>query len=1256
MNFSPPFSMDKWKRIKPTFETFPSHGEFLSPDNMCGAALLRLTSRGSALITELMELAELIPPIFHVAAKEAMVEDFKLKKTNALSNSLFGWLGNKNDIEDSVEALYPFPSPNISIELAKESNNGFLTNDKKYCALLFDFSYLNDPEEYERRINNLPDNVEIEAAFAATHRDILVRFYYLFESFYQYQSDLNKFSIDLNQGYYIQYTMDSVLLDEHGRQLLCEAVSFYGLILLLMDRFIPGPVRERIIIAFFRYCGQDGTLTNIDEVCKLCRSTGWIFAPTRKQRKPPKYEEKLFARFPLPKDLIRNVIGRILSDDIYMQSLAFPNFIHRSSRLAKQASLLYIILFFEPQILHEEMGTMREIVDKFFCNNWVIPIYMGITIDLSEEWRDFEAATTALNNVLVVANVKRFHECNAKEMFECLEKLDHYLTKQILTDQYVLDHANELLNFMRQCNVAIRWRMLHRLVAKKQFAYIIDPVPPSSQSSGTSSDITLQDSDIVCLLLQSSQFDMKLKESFTRLLETKATKWNDLRQKATQRMIELSEYFTGELALTRVSRDDNMTQWFAGMAEEIKCLNYGEEYSTVTGQKIQQYIQTLDDVEQYDIIDRNIQVKAFLNDTKNLLLQMVRAVSIKVDIIKVVDSVSNMSCIWEVVHDYIDSIHEHIRSDPYKAISLRALFLKLSDVVEVPIFRMKQSNATTITKTTNFYTDRLTSFIKEVLEVIPKSLFSIILEIIKLKEQTLRRLPVKIQVDSLNDYSQIDERYNLAKLTYTASFFTDGISIMNSTHLNIDHQQLLDECIRKELVRQVSIIMHVGLSFDVPKDSEASTLVAYRISNLKSFRNVANRIDGIRRAIESIQDYIGIGGLKIWNEEYARIMRFNTELESRKYTGDKKSNKFQSKSVPIPRFVPNKTDPHCSSFMGRTLTALLRMSDSQITIYSQVCNGWFLADGTEMCGPSTFSLLRRAIGVSGLSGLDQLLCFRIKFELERFLKYFGTSVKESAVLIEQVREVLFPEWKTPKDTRLYSAAIKKMEKFLTPAGILLRRIGQAQLLRKMVRTELQQISRINVNALHQSISSLNGSLLSDIISSYNDSEALDIPESLKQTSFDLAALLDSCGEGNPTQKIFVKADPLEGLPVFLLLFVISTISKFDYDTDFRALVRSSEEIILDGWPVIVGLSTLLKQFHQSYAKSLLGYIAQFVRTTIEQSSASRDSAGNEAVSPFPSLVKNTLIFTTQLCSISKVPDSVLHSHIPQYLLELCCGT
>ena len=53
------------------------------------------------------------------------------------------------------------------------------------------------------------------------------------------------------------------------------------------------------------------------------------------------------------------------------QISSYPSPDHRSTALATQASMLYVILYFAPQILHAQQAQMREIVDKHFPDNWV---------------------------------------------------------------------------------------------------------------------------------------------------------------------------------------------------------------------------------------------------------------------------------------------------------------------------------------------------------------------------------------------------------------------------------------------------------------------------------------------------------------------------------------------------------------------------------------------------------------------------------------------------------------------------------------------------------------------------------------------------------------------------------------------------------------------------------------------------------------------------------------------------------------------
>lgn len=89
--------------------------------------------------------------------------------------------------------------------------------------------------------------------------------------------------------------------------------------LLIVDMKIEGGLRERMLVAFHRYSAQQTSVdSNIDDVCKLLRTTGYHCRGGMVKR-PPKYPEDYFSRIPISETYVEMVIGRLRSDDIYNQ-------------------------------------------------------------------------------------------------------------------------------------------------------------------------------------------------------------------------------------------------------------------------------------------------------------------------------------------------------------------------------------------------------------------------------------------------------------------------------------------------------------------------------------------------------------------------------------------------------------------------------------------------------------------------------------------------------------------------------------------------------------------------------------------------------------------------------------------------------------------------------------------------------------------------------------------------------------------------
>mmetsp|Transcript_26911 Transcript_26911/g.84413 ORF Transcript_26911/g.84413 Transcript_26911/m.84413 type:complete len:206 (+) Transcript_26911:1035-1652(+) len=198
---------------------------------------------------------------------------------------------------------------------------------------------------------------------------------------------------------------------------------------------------------------------------------------------------------------------------------------------------------------------------------------MGYVVDLSVEWSSYAAAAAALGNVLSAANVQTFARRNKRRAVVAMEKLRGFLTQGRLDEKFLLDNLEALMSCMRESNVALRWRFLHARARSKAYREAIHRECAS-------------DDETIALLLQTSQLEWRLKAMFETLLREKASKWQACREQSAERLKELSQYFTGEVLLTRVRRDESMVKWFAGVAQTVASLDYEEEHATVTGRKI----------------------------------------------------------------------------------------------------------------------------------------------------------------------------------------------------------------------------------------------------------------------------------------------------------------------------------------------------------------------------------------------------------------------------------------------------------------------------------------------------------------------------------------------------------------------------------------------------------------------------------------------------------------------------------------------
>uniref|UniRef100_A0A8C3PLC6 WASH complex subunit 5 n=1 Tax=Calidris pygmaea TaxID=425635 RepID=A0A8C3PLC6_9CHAR len=1091
--------------------------DFLAENNLCGQAILRIVSCGNAIIAELLRLSEFIPGVFRLKDK---------------------------------------------------------ADQQKYGDIIFDFSYFKGPEACEGKLEAKPELLDLDEEFRENNIEILTRFYLAFQSVHKYIVDLNRYLDDLNEGIYIQQTLETVLLNEDGKQLLCEALYLYGVMLLVIDQKIEGEVRERMLVSYYRYsAARSSADSNLDDICKLLRSTGYSSQPGAKR--PPNYPESYFSRVPISETFISMVIGRLRSDDIYNQVSAYPLPEHRSTALATQAAMLYVILYFDPSILHTQQAKMREIVDKYFPDNWVISIYMGITVNLAEVWEPYKAAKTALNYTLDLSNVKEQASRYAAVTERVHTQVQQFLKEGCLREELVLDNIPKLLNCLRDCNVAIRWLMLHTADTacdpnNKRLRQIKDQILTDSKYNPR---ILFQ------LLLDTAQFEFILKEMFKHMLSEKQTKWENYKKEGSERMTELADVFSGVKPLTRVEKNENLQAWFREISKQIMSLNYDD--STAAGRKTVQLIQALEEVQEFHQLESNLQVCQFLADTRKFLHQMIRTINIKEEVLITMQIVGDLSYAWQLIDSFTSIMQESIRVSPSMVTKLRATFLKLASALDLPLLRINQANSPDLLSVSQYYSGELVSYVRKVLQIIPESMFTSLLKIIKLQTHDIIEVPTRLDKDKLRDYAQLGPRYEVAKLTHAISIFTEGILMMKTTLVGIikvDPKQLLEDGIRKELVKRVALALHRGLIFN-PR--------------------------------AKIQDWQSI---------------------------------YQSTHIPIPKFTPVDESV---TFIGRLCREILRITDPKITCYIDQMNTWYdIKTHQEVTNSRLFSEIQDTLGTFGLNGLDRLLCFMIVKELQNFLSMFQKNILRDRTVQDTLKALMNAvsplKGIIANSNKVYSAAIAKTQKIWTAYLDSIMKVGQMQILRRQITNELNYSCRFDSKHLAAALENLNKAILADIEAHYQN-PSLPYPKEDNTLLYEITAYLEAAGIHNPLNKIYITTKRLPYFPTVNFLFLISQFPKLQYNRNLGVVCKRPADQI-DWLPLVLGLLTLLKQFHSRYTEQFLALVGQFIRSTMEQCTSQK-------IPEMPADVVGALMFLEDYIRYTKLPRKVVEAHVPSFIFD-----
>ncbi|XP_026762706.2 WASH complex subunit 5 [Galleria mellonella] len=1048
---------------------------FMAEDNLCAQNLLKLVSHGNAILAEILRLKDHKPTIYLLETKELQ---------------------------------------------------------QKYQDVIMDFSYFKISDAQEKKISMNLKLQDMDDDLKEKYLEIISRFYLLFENIYQYIIDLNAFIDQLHDNAFIQQNIETVMRDVEGKQLLCESLYLYGAMLLLCDFFIPGPVRERLLVAFYRY-STNQSQTNIDDVCKLLRDTG---NDQSHGKRPADYPVEYFSRINIRPDFIDKVIGKLRSEDIYNQLAVYTIPEHQPSALATQANMLVVCLFFSPHYLHTDTSKMREIVDKFFPSNWIVPVYMGVTLSLIDYWENFKAAKSALNNT---CNSKMIKEIFAKRgsSVELLINKTHYLLKEgTLTEDYLLDNINKVLNLLLNSNLVVRWLMLH---TNDVIFY------DNNKKSKQLKDLVLKESNydplkLLELLISTSELELKVRDMLKKLLENRNESWNANKALALEAINNLAELFSGTKPITKIQENEQLKLWFDNIGKQIASLS--ESITTKSIKKITQLIQALDEVEEFHGIKSTSTIIQYLSESKEALKNILRTATIKEDSLVTLETVADVSYAWCTIDGYTKFMQDSIKENPAVTSRLRALFLKLASAMEIPLLRINQAYSDDLVSVSQYYSNELIKYIQKVLQIIPEMVFSIVEKIIDLQTWSIEEIPTRLEKEKLRDYAQLEQRMEVAKLTHSASTFTTGILDMRSTLVGIvrvDPAELLEEGLLKELDRHISKKFTEFLEPQTKKSFTAPNL-------LPRLQKLAESMNGYKRSLEYIQDYINIHGLRIWQKQVAAIINENVDKEISLRKG-------------VTLYSPS------AGFMGSLARQIAQLTDARCCCYVTICAAWYdIKSENEIVNTKTFAKLNDAIGVVGLHGLDTLYGHMIKNQLQTIQQIFKSSHDRITVV-------------NMKDIKDIEQTIFKGQKQIQQLLEVLVLIGTLQTLRKHIAYQLNTSCKFDSAHLESSLRTMNDSVLQELKQASGTEYKSKVSSTLMHN---LEDYLVRCGIYDPFDKIYLKFSQEfmnYNISQILAIVLISQLPKLQICYTTGDLVSKKPGENVDGYPLLVGIYTLLRQ-------------------------------------------------------------------------------
>ena len=459
----------------------------------------------------------------------------------------------------------------------------------------------------------------------------------------------------------------------------------------------------------------------------------------------------------------------------------------------------------------------------------------------------------------------------------------------------------------------------------------------------------------------------------------------------------------------------------------------------------------------------------------------------------------------------------------------------------------------------------------------------------------LQVLPTKLERTKLKEYMFASDRDALAKVTYSVAMLTEGVLSIKATTLGvqvIDPKDLLRQGVRKQLLRRIVAIMQEHLVYKQSKSFFRLEPSSGRSKDfLRKLDLASKHLNGMKRSLEYIQDYIQVHGMSIWHDELSKLLSFLCDrhvhkgklFSSNSRISDVMSNDSLAEDIAaldaIYRDVPH-------SFLSSLVDEVLFLTSPFSCTYSYPLCGWFNAmNGEEEIGLHTFERIRGAVGSCGCFAMDTIMSSQIADHIKACGQAVATAC-DSAVKkdVLNFKFLLSNARSSAVLTQLSKiVALVDKGKHLREVCKLLPLIGQAQLVRRHISIELTSCAKHDSGDYVRALQCLNWVVVAHernlVVGGENRTQGHEGGGEECASLRKLAAHLELTGTCDPMAKIYHRLAHEDGAGALLCVLTLVCLANYVHGGKRGVVPHTRKAAAVPDFTVVcVGLVTVLNQY------------------------------------------------------------------------------